>query len=135
MGFITSLVFAVLCFESIQCDWDNNQEVSSRRGDGTDLCYSEYLFPQFPECKEYEDLIREKIEELRRNGEIGYCDDQSPMECLRNETIYARDRMTTFPPIDCMEPLLDFLFGSTDPDYASKYISEDSSEYDENILR
>ncbi|GFR08464.1 uncharacterized protein TNCT_18441 [Trichonephila clavata] len=128
MIFITSLIFSAGCFGFILCDLENDQVNSENAS-----CSSEYLFPQFPECQEFEDLIREKRIELRRNGELSAedCESLGPMECLRNETLYARYQINSLPPAECMLPMIQFLFGHLVQDFAYDYSSE---EYAENKL-
>ncbi|GFU23848.1 hypothetical protein TNCV_3331331 [Trichonephila clavipes] len=88
---------------------------------------------EFPECQEFEDLIREKRIELRRNGELREedCEILGPMDCLRNETLYARYKIDVLPPVECMLPIIEFLFGNLLQDFAYDYSSE---EYGENKI-
>ncbi|XP_055952871.1 uncharacterized protein LOC129988630 [Argiope bruennichi] len=98
-------------------------------------CASDYLFPMFPECKDYEDIIQEKRRELIEKGELqGDCqEDIDTMECIRSQLFYARRQIASLPPVECMQPLAEFLLGDLF-DYVYESALEDAKSEVNNEL-
>ncbi|GBL84304.1 hypothetical protein AVEN_118676-1 [Araneus ventricosus] len=110
------------------------QDASSEKTDGNSTDVSTYLFPMFPECRDYEDIIQEKRMEMLENGELEDCQEDMDMaECLRSQLMYARRQIASLPPAECMQPLAEFLLGDLF-DYAYEAALEDAKSEVKNEL-